>query len=637
MVSADLLFSRPPATSANLVFGETGAGPSVPDVTIAGAGRITGMRVQVQAHTGAIVLGAGRITGMRCRVVATYDVNVSRPTVGQTTHHYQQAQPAHTGLHDAYQQAQALPTGLHSRYQQAQPLQAPTSAAWDDAAHLHTTIGLRYQQAQPVHHLGLRSAWQTAQGHRVGSALRYQEAWPLQVLGSLRFQRALSLRHDGLHRYQEALRSGRIASARFQRALPIQTQHRVRYQEAWPPRPGLSVLIPVEPPGPPPCYVPNGYLVFSEAWDGGARLVFVCRRTPDGPEPIVIPARKVYFIVNNLHLTRVSDDVEIEILSASVGIDKSSWAWSFTGSIAYTEFEKIEPTSSGPVEVELTINAIKWRFLVEEYDRNETFGKTAINIKGRSVTAYLGAPYAPVRSIIQGSATTSRQMAEDELTRAGLVTGFELDWMFPDELGWPMPAGTWSYNQLSPIDVINQLVQGAGGFVNSHPELKKLIVRPEYSAGFWDWPTETPDLYLPRALIRSQNLKWTEKPLYNGVYVSGENTGVQALVKKMGTLGDFQAPPYVSPMISHDIAARMKGLAILSAGGKQASVGLEMPMESSAGLIVPGMLIEVVSAGVGPSVPEWRGVITSTNINAAWGEALTVSQSVEVERHYGGF
>lgn len=173
--------------------------------------------------------------------------------------------------------------------------------------------------------------------------------------------------------------------------------------------------------------------------------------------------------------------------------------------------------------------------------------------------------------------------------------------------------------------------------MNSHPELKRLIVRPEYPTGFWDWPSETPDLYLPRALIRSQNLKWTEKPLYNGVYVSGENTGVTSLVRKLGTLGDFQAPAYVSPMISDNIAARMKGLAILSSGGKQASVGLEMPMEQSVGLITPGMLIEVVSAGVGPATPAWRGQITSTNIAASWSGTLKVSQSVEVERHYGGF
>lgn len=615
MADADLIFSRPPAPDGHLVFGDTGGPPAVPDVTLA---------------------GAGAITGLRMRVAVAYNVDTSRPTVGQTSHRYQQAQASRTGLHDAYQQAQALPTGVRQRYQQAQLLQTPASAGWEDADHTCATSGLRYQQAQSVQAHGLRSTWQTALCHRVGATLRYQEAQSLCVLGSLHFQRALSLRHSPRHNYQEALGSGRAYKLGFQRGVRTSGKYALRYQEAWPPRPGQASAPPIEPPES-PCYTPNGYLVFSDLWDGTGHLLFICRRGGNVPEPPVIPVRKVYFIVNTLSMKRVSDNATIELRSASVGIDKSSWAWSFAGSIAYHEFEKIEPTSSGPVEVELNINDIKWRFLVEEYDHNETFGKTAINIKGRSVTALLGSPYAPVRSMVQTSSITSRQFAEAELTRPGLITGFEIDWMFPDELGWPMPAGTWSYNQLSPVDVINQLVQGAGGFVNSHPELKKLIVRPEHNAGFWDWPTETPDLYLPRALIRSQNLKWTEKPLYNGVYVSGENTGVQALVRKLGTPGNFQAPPYVSPMISDNIAARLKGLAILSAGGKQASVGLDMPMEQSVGLITPGMLIEVVSAGVGPSVPEWRGVITSTNINAAWGEALTVSQSVEVERHYGGF
>lgn len=397
--------------------------------------------------------------------------------------------------------------------------------------------------------------------------------------------------------------------------------------------------VPVIPPVNPP-YVPFYNLNFECKYVPvdhlNVLLNFGLHPCPGEEVPGVV-ARKVYFIVNSLHLTRVSDGTEIEILSASVGIDRSSWAWSFTGVIAYTEFEKVEPTSSGPVEVELEINSIRWRFLVEEYDNNEVFGKTNITVKGRSLTAYLGAPYAPVRSLVQSTATTSRQMADAEITRPGLKTGFSLDWMFPDELGWPMPANTWSFTNLSPIEVVNQIVQGAGGFVNSHPLNKSLIIRPEYFSGFWEWDAEIPDLILPRALIRSQSLKWTEKPLYNGVYVSGENTGVTALVRKLGTMGDFQAPAYVNPMISHNIAARLKGTSILSSGGKQASVSLEMPMEQSVGLITPGMLIEVVSAGVGPAKPSWRGAITSTSISASWSDTLKVSQSVDVERHYGGF
>lgn len=423
----------------------------------------------------------------------------------------------------------------------------------------------------------------------------------------------------------------------YSRAAKGNMTREIPWEEGRKPSPGREV--PVVPPVNPP-YIPFYNLNFECKFEPqdplNLLLNFGLHPCPGGEEPGVT-ARKVYFIVNSLHLTRVQDGVEIEILSASVGIDKSSWAWSFTGNIAYTEFEKVEPTSAGPVEVELNINGIRWRFLVEEYDDNQTFGSTTITIKGRSLTAYLADPYAPVRSLVQTTATTSRQMAEAEITRPGLKTGFELDWMFPDELGWAMPANTWSFTNLTPLEVVNQIVQGAGGFVNSHPLDKKLIIRPEYKQGFWEWDAATPDLLIPRALVMSQNLKWTEKPLYNGVYVSGENTGVTALVRKLGTLGDFQAPAYVSPMISHNIAARMKGTALLSAGGKQASISLAMPMEPSLGLITPGMLIEVVSAGVGPATPSWRGSITSTTINASWSDTLDIKQSVEVERHYGGF
>lgn len=352
---------------------------------------------------------------------------------------------------------------------------------------------------------------------------------------------------------------------------------------------------------------------------------------------VEIAVRRRYFIVNTITLKRVSDNVPIEILGASVGIDKSSWAWAFSGSIPYTELEKVEPSLSGPVEIELEINTIKWRFIVEEYDESKQFAKTSISIRGRALTAYLDSPYAPTRSFVQDSQVTSRQFAEAELTRPGLITGFEFDWAFPDELGWDMPLGTWGYSNLTPMEVINTIVQGAGGYVNSHQSSKTLVVRPDYPAPFWEWGARVPNLVIPKTIIRSQTLHWMEKPLYNGVYVTGENTGVTALIRKTGTIGDFQAPSFTGPMISSDVAARLKGLSILSSGGKQSLVGLELPMEQSIGLLTPGMLIEVTSGGYG-SEPAWRGLIRSTSIEARrTAQSLTVSQSIGLERHYGGF
>jgi hypothetical protein len=447
------------------------------------------------------------------------------------------------------------------------------------------------------------------------------------------FVQLYPFKHNKVSRWQEAAYLSRVEALAFNHGKDFAWWTKIPWEEGRKPPPGreLPYVPPVEPP-----------------YDPDYNLNFRCKCTfPDPlnvllnfgldpcPGSVEAPARKVYFIVNSISLKRVSDNVPVDILGASVGIDNNSWCWSFGASIPYHHLDRIEPTSLGPVEVELEINGIIWRFLVEEYDEKKQFGKTDISIKGRSVTAYLESPYAPVRSFTQSTSLTSRQFAEAELTRAGLITGFTLDWQLIDALGWQMPANTWSYSDLTPIQVIQAIAQGAGGFVNSHPSDKQLLVLPEYPAAAWEWASATIAKSIPKTLIKNQNLRWTEKPLYNGVYVSGENTGVTDFIKRAGTDGAFQAPMFVSPMISDHAASRNKGVAILSAGGKQAQVGLELPMEPTLGLLTPGMMIEVTNGGYGTETA-WRGLVRSTAISAAWGNGLTVSQSIDLERHYGG-
>ena len=433
--------------------------------------------------------------------------------------------------------------------------------------------------------------------------------------------------------WQEAVALFLDISGSSQPARRLQRAFEAPWQQGRLPPQGISTLPPVKPPDPPYVYSTdlNFECPYIKPDPLAVRLNFGKHPCPGG---IVIPDRKVYFIVNTLSMKRVSDNTPIELVSASVGIDKNSWCWSFSGAVPYTEFEKVEPTATGPVEVELEINGLVWRLLIEKYSTREVFAKTDISISGRSVTAWLDAPYAPVRSFVQTTALTSRQFAEAELTRAGLITGFTLDWQLVDALGWQMPANTWSYADLTPVQVIQAIAQGAGGYVNSHPSAMELIVRAEYPRPFWEWAAATADHTIPESLILSRSLDWEEKPVYNGVYVSGELTGVNDLVRRAGTNGAMQAPPFVGPMISDHAAARSKGIAILSASGKQARVGLELPMEPTLGLVTPGMLVQVQK----DASNNWRGLVNSTQIGAAWGDSdsLTVSQSIELERHYGG-
>ena len=623
MADGKLTFLRPHDGTGRLVFGDVGDVVVTPPVTIAvdtdlpGLGTC-GLSVGPALRVDADLPGLGACT-------LVWDSNTSRPTVGQTTHHYQQAQPARTGLHDAYQQAQALPTGLHSHYQQAQPLQAPTSAAWSDASTTRATTGLRYQQAQPAHHLGLRSAWQTAQGHRVGSALRYQEAWPLQVLGSARFQQALGLRLGGLHRYQEALRSGRSFSARFQRALPWRVDHRVRYQEAWPPRPGLSVLIPVEPPGPPPCYTPNGHLVFTAAHDGTGHLVFVCERaTP--PEPggtVVVPIKEVYLVINSAILIRVDGGVAIPTTSMSMSLDVDSWTWSFSASVPGYALADIEPVSGVPVDVQATINGVSYRFVVESIRRERTFGRNDLRIGGRGRAAVLDTPYAPVMAFRNTFARTAEQIMNDILTDNGVPLGWTVDWN-PDD--WLVPAGVFNH-QGSYISAMNQVAGSIAAYLQPHNTDETLRVLSRYPVAPWDWGDVTPDFELPSAVVTRESIEWRDKARYNRVYVMGQQVGVNGRVTRTGTAGDYLAPTVVDPLITQAVAARQRGIAVLSDTGRIATVGLRLPVLAETGVIAPGSFVKYVDGGI-ERIGLTRSVSVDVDLPSIW-QTLGVETHVE--------
>lgn len=488
-------------------------------------------------------------------------------------------------------------------------LPVAASSCWQDGIYLQAQDEVIFTDLLP-NRLKVAAQWQDCDPIYESSTTYYKDLLPHPMRKGISWRESKYLTLIDTFKFAEAIR--------------LRLERRVRWQITKQPWWAKASVLPPQPP---------------EQYQSKTNLDFLCKclvvdplyvRLNFGkkPCPDQLLDQKVYFIVNTLSLKRVSDNLPIEVFSASIGIDKGSWCWSFNAIIPYNQLVNVQPNISGPVEVELSINGIVWRVIVESFSENKQFAKTAVSITGRSKTAYLDSPYAPMRSLVQSEATTSRQMAEAELSRVGLVTGYTLDWQLVDALGWAMPENTWSYQDLTPIQVIQYIAEGAGGYVNSSTLGDSIIVLPDYSVPFWQWASATVDKTIPLSLIKTQSLKWTEKPNYNGVYVSGENTGVTGFVRRYGTDGGFQAPAFVNPMISAEAAARSKGTSILSSGGKQASVGLDLPMHEDLGLVTPGMLIEV-----DPSAP-WRGIVRSTSIAAAWNNGLSVTQSIELERHY---
>jgi hypothetical protein len=430
--------------------------------------------------------------------------------------------------------------------------------------------------------------------------------------------------------------------------------HKIPWREARYPYPGISAPPP-GPPGPPPPVPPRstkGVLIeFICPWvDYGLTDIpihFDSIPCPEAGVGLIIPIRRLYMILNQISMKVVGSNEPIQLFSCSLSTDQNSWAWSMQANIAAKHLYLVEPTPSGPVEVQININGVKWNFLVESYDRRRTFGDTQVTLKGRSITAELDAPYAPVRNYASDQSYYSKQLVEAELA---LMPGtWALDWPTAGDpvvsrrweaddglnLGWQVPQGVHTYSGKTPMQAINELIGSVGGYVQSHNELPKLIVSSSYPVPPWDWATTSAELSIPKSIILADSLQWMEKPAYNRVYVTGEREGVNALVRNTDITPDLQAPQYVNRYMTDQYAAREKGKNIISEGGKQALVSINVPLDPTInlGLITPGKLVVITD----PTAEEtaWKGLTRSITLTASAADReITVTQAVGIERHY---
>ena len=329
--------------------------------------------------------------------------------------------------------------------------------------------------------------------------------------------------------------------------------------------------------------MPSPDVVFWAA-AGATALRFSCERGGVLPAR-VIPVRKVYFVSNAVAMVRLPERTPLPVRSVEVSVDSESWSWGFAANLAASALAAIEPTAAGPVEVELTINDVVWVLLVEAYTLHREFGRESLTIRGRSQAAYLAAPYAPARSWTPATFYTARQLADAELARDGVPTGFTLHWTLPD---WLVPAGAWTYQALTPVEALGRIVGAVGGTLLPHPSAKALTAGPRYPTAPWEWVDTTPAVSLPLDAVSTLDLRWQEKPAYNAVYVAGERQGIIGRVLRAGTAGDRVAPLVVDGLITHADAARERGRAILADTAKQALVTLELPLFPETGRLDPG-------------------------------------------------
>lgn len=592
-MSADLVFRSAQTNNPNLVFGEDDA-PPISDSTISLVATLPALRGAVRTALGHSVSFSATLPALRGTINAVYDTRTERPLAARVVVPFQDGDDLETGVTPVWQEAVGYATGPEARWTEADRESVQHIGAWTDAD--------RFRQAAG-------GSWQEGVHFATGNVSQFQDGVRIKRALVTRFQEGDDLRSARTSSFQEAFRDRRnFTAGSFQDGVRYSTGVRTfegygaplvlwwgsEYEDAMRAPPGRHVR-----PGPQPedpCYIPDPHLLFVEG-PGGPNLVFVCERHGPGPEPgetVVVPIKRVYMVLNDATLRRVSDNALIPTLSMSMSLDVDSWTWSFSASLPWQALPLVDLSSVDPVEVEATINGAPYRFLVEKIGTERTFGKNSVRVSGRGKTAYLDSPYAPSMFFGNTASRTAQQLMGDVLTLNGVPLDWTVNWGITD---WVVPGNVWTH-QGSYMSALTNIAAAPGAYIQPHPTAQEIFVLPRYPAMPHQWADLTPDYDIPSAVMTREGIERNDLAVYDRIFVSGTTAGVLGQVTRAGTSGEMVKPMVTDPLITHVDAARQRGIAELSPAGRQFDVTLRMPVLEETGIIPPGKLVLYRDGGV---------------------------------------
>lgn len=145
-------------------------------------------------------------------------------------------------------------------------------------------------------------------------ALRHQDGW--------RDRRFMCTSH-----YEEARwHAGHFHAEEIQNAMYLRCWWEGFWQAAMRP-------LPFVPPMAPACYTPTAHMLFTEDAATDGDLLFVCEHDIPNDGSVLVPNRRVYFVINEVTLTRWPDGTLVPVLGLSLSLDADSWAWGFDATL----------------------------------------------------------------------------------------------------------------------------------------------------------------------------------------------------------------------------------------------------------------------------------------------------------------
>lgn len=337
---------------------------------------------------------------------------------------------------------------------------------------------------------------------------------------------------------------------------------------------------------------------------------------------IIIPSLRSYTVHNVISAT--IGGISVDPLSFSIKTDMNGYCWQGGVGISPDDYAKVKTALDAPVGdeplISVFINDLQFNIIAENQSRSRHFGKTTHNIDGRSITAKLGADYASTNNMLFNDASFASQIASQQLQSLPfMISSFGVT-------DWLIPASTYAVSNKTPIGVISEIADAAGGFVLSHPTDTTLSIKKRWKVSAWALSSATPDVTIPAAVIVNATDSINKATRYNTVTLIG-SVGHEIYRATQGR--DVSAPTLSDALFTDQNVTIPKGESVLSDSGTHAIYSLKMIMTETMPLAELGQIWQVNDTD-----GAWRGIVTGIEISVSLvNDAPTVHQTLTVNRY----
>ncbi|MDN3441096.1 hypothetical protein QL898_05585 [Psychrobacter sp. APC 3279] len=337
--------------------------------------------------------------------------------------------------------------------------------------------------------------------------------------------------------------------------------------------------------------------------------------------PFTVPSLRTYIMHHTI--TANIGGIAVDPLGFNIKTDMDSHYWSGGVSISPDDHAKIKHKLDVEIGAEpminVAINNLRFSIIAENASRSRSFGKTTHGLDGRSITARLGADYAAASDRLFEQANYASQIVNEQLADLPFTANFEID-------DWLVPASTYAVSNKTPMAVIADISEAAGGFVESHPTDSTMTLKKRWKINAWELATTTPDVTIPAHVIKSATDKTVKNTRYNTILLVG-NVGHEVFRATQGR--DMAASTLNNALFTAREVTVPKGSAVLSDSGTHSIQTLDLIFDDSIPLAQLGQIWQINDTD-----GAWRGVITGVALDCKVNnDTPEIGQSVTIDRY----